>query len=124
MPEALVAFHGDEKIKEKYVNRLKSHIEADGGLMKTVKKGAAWLDVVKKNWWKDVKLEGIDLELFEGCVIGQVFNPEVSRELTNVGPFGITHGFRIRNGKRSDYLKLSSVWAKEIEKRNEDNMKP
>ena len=85
-----------------------------------VKKGAEWLDTVRKDWWKSVNLKDIDLELFEGCVIGQVFSPDVSKALCSQGSFSLRHGFRLKIGEesaRSSYLKLSSVWAQEIEQR-------
>lgn len=84
-----------------------------------VVRGAEWMDTVRPGWAKSVKLDKVDLQLFDTCVLGQALSPEVSRELCEKGPFSLSHGFRLagKEHSRSNYLKLSGLWAAEAEKR-------
>lgn len=84
-----------------------------------VAKGAKWMDSVYPQWTTKVKLADVDLELHKDCVLGQVFDEIVSEKLCEKGEFSNDHGFSLRGKefKRSNWIKLSSLWAAEVEKR-------
>lgn len=59
------------------MKRSKEDIAKDRALIRKyqarVKKGIAWLDSIKKTWYKDIELHNLAMDDSMTCVIGQVF---------------------------------------------------